>query len=440
VITNENDNAGLWYAIAFGVLLVAAAAIRFHALGTTFFEDEVWVADLIRHGGWHPHSYSTPPLFYAIGRAWSSLRGFSDQALREPAAFFGVALCAVPLFAPLPRFTRFAWAALLAFSSPLIFYSERLKQYTLEAFFATVLIVLFLRLRESQSALTIVIFFTASAAAVLTLYSPIFLLGAMAVISIRRPRLLTGFALVFALCGIAYLGWLKPGPESIRLHGDMTGFFTANGRWVTSPSLFVANTLHWMGQALNLIRFWWLAIGILVLVWIARERNAVLLLLAILPPLEVAAASVFRLYPYGEVRLMIVCFPALFLLIASSLAEAARRVPALMLLLAPIIFTGIGRDVYNDTYMHVYDLRPMFTMVAAGHHTGEAIYADPSFAAPLVYYYPGMTADIRWTVAGTTSLPGWYVQRAATFRATGSGTVLRSGDVIAVRSMGVNTP
>ena len=434
MITNENDNAELWYAIAFSALLVVAAAIRFRALGTTFFEDEVWVADLIRHGGWHPHSYSTPPLFYAIGRAWSSVRGFSDQALREPAAFFGVALCAVPLFAPLPRLTRFSWAALLAFSSPLIFYSERLKQYTLEAFFATVLIVLFLRLRESQSALTLCVFFTVSAAAVLTLYSPIFILGAMAVVSIHRPRLLAGFALVLMLCGLAYLGWLKPGPESIRLHGDMTEFFTANGRWVTSPSLFIANTSHWMGQALNLIRFWWLVIGILVLVWIARERDAVLPLLAILPPLAVATASAFHLYPYGEVRLMIFCFPALFLLIAASLAGAARRIPALMLLLAPMIFLGIGRDVYNDTYMHVYDLRPMFTMIAADHHAGEAVYADPSFAAPLVYYYPEMAADIRSTVAVSAALPGWYVQKAATFRATGNAAVLRSGDVIAVRN------
>jgi hypothetical protein len=435
VITNERDNADLWYAIAFGALLVAAAAIRFRVLGTTLFEDEVWVAELIRRGGWHPHSYSTPPLFYAIGRAWASVRGLSGVALREPAAFFGVALCAVPLFAPLSRLSRFVWATLLAFSSPLIFYSERLKQYTIEAFFAAVLIVLFLRLRESRSALTTFVFFTVAAAAVMTLYAPIFLLAAMAVISIRRPRLLIGFALIFVLCGVAYIGWLKPGPESIRLHGDMTGFFTANGRWVTSPSLFIANTLHWIGQALNLIRFWWLVAGILVLAWIARERNAVLPLLAILPPLEVAAASAFRLYPYGEVRLMIFCFPALFLLIAVSLAEVARRVPALLLLLAPVIFTGVGRDVYNDTYMHIYDMRPMYAMVAAAHRPGEAIYADPSFAAPLVYYYPGMANDIRSTVSGSTSLPGWYVQRVGAFRADGSDAILRIGDAVAVRKV-----
>lgn len=99
-MTNGRDNADLWYAITFGALLVVAAAIRFRDLGPTLFEDEVWVSDLIRRAAFHPHSYNTPPLFYAIGRAWLSVRGFSDTALREPSAFSGVALCAVPLFAP----------------------------------------------------------------------------------------------------------------------------------------------------------------------------------------------------------------------------------------------------------------------------------------------------------------------------------------------------
>jgi hypothetical protein len=266
----------------------------------------------------------------------------------------------------------------------------------------------------------------------MTLYAPLFLLAAMAVVSIRRPRLLAGFALLFALGGFAYFGWLKPGQESIRLHGDMTGYFTASGRWVTSPSLFITNSLHWMGQSLNLVRFWWLAAGILVLVWLIRERNVVLPLLAILPPVAVAAASVFHLYPYGEVRLMIFCFPALFLLIAVSLAEAARRVPALTLLLAPFVLMGVSRDVYNDTYMHIDDLRPMYTMIAGGHAKGEAVYADPSFAAPLIYYYPWIAIDVRSGPTLTTAGPGWYIQRTATFRAAGERTALRIGDVTAV--------
>ena len=71
----DRDEWSLWILLAWGLLLVVAAAVRFRVLDTSLFEDEVWVANLIRHGGWHPHSYSTPPLFYALLRGWSRLRG-----------------------------------------------------------------------------------------------------------------------------------------------------------------------------------------------------------------------------------------------------------------------------------------------------------------------------------------------------------------------------
>src|SRR4051794_28494481 len=285
MITNERDDTDLWYAIASGALLVIAAAIRFRFLSATLFEDEVWVAELVRRGGWHGHSWSTPPLFYALCRGWIGLRGVSNTTLREPAAIFGVAVCALPFFAPLPRTSRFAWATLLAFSSPLLFYAARIKQYTIEAFAVTLLIVLFLHIRKSESVIATVAFFIAGAIAVMTLYSPVFVLVPMAILSIRRPRMLGGFAVLFALFALAYLRWLAPGPESIRLHGDMNAYFAANGRWITSPASFLAGTMHWSGQAMNLVRFWWLAVALLVLVWLFRERNLVITMLALVPPL-----------------------------------------------------------------------------------------------------------------------------------------------------------
>ncbi|HXH40007.1 MAG TPA: hypothetical protein VNN08_15355 [Thermoanaerobaculia bacterium] len=434
MITNERDDADLWYAIAAGVLVAVAAAIRFRVLGTTLFEDEVWVAELVRQGGWHAHSYSTPPLFYAICRGWSALRGVSNAALREPAAIFGVALCAVPFLAPLPRVSRFAWSVLLAFSSPLLFYSARLKQYTIEAFAVTVLIVLFLHTRRNDSRLATVAFFAAGAIAVMTLYSPVFVLVPMAILCVRRPHMLMGFGLLFALFGLAYVRWLAPGPESIRLHGDMNAYFAANGRWITSPASFIAGTTHWCGQAMNLVRFWWLAVLLLMVAWLFRERNIVIALLALVPPLSVAAASTIHLYPYGEVRLMIFCLPALYLLVADSIASITRRVPVLLLLLAPFVLNGVARDPYNETYMHVDDLRPMFVMIAHSHTSGEAIYADPSFAASLRYECPAVAADIRSGTERTVTRPGWYIQRIPPFDSSGAKTVLRMGDVIAARS------
>jgi len=431
VITNERDDADLWYAIACGLALVTAAAVRFRGLGATLFEDEVWVAELVRHGGWHAHSWSTPPLFYAICRGWTSLRGYSNATLREPAAIFGVAVCAVPLVAPSPRVTRVVWSVLLAFSSPLLFYSARIKQYTLEAFAAAVLIVLFLRVRQNGSTVLTATFFLAAAVAVTTLYSPVFVLIPMALLSIRRPRLLAGFALLFALFGVAYIRWLAPGAESIRLHGDMTAFFAANGRWITSPSLFTRGTMHWTGQAMNLVRFWWLAAGLIVAAWIVRERNGVIAMLAIAPPLIVAAASTVHRYPYGEVRLMIFCLPPLYLLLADALASVARRVPLLLLLIAPFVIAGVANDPYNATYMHVDDLRPMFDMIARAHAPGEAIYADPSYAAPLRYEVPGLAPSIQATAETAATKPGWHIQQRRSFNAEGTAVMMRLGDVIA---------
>ena len=440
MITNERDDVGLWYAIACGLLLIVAAAIRFRFLGSTLFEDEVWVAELVRRGDWHPHSYNAPPLFYAIERAWIAIRGVSNTALREPAAFFGVALCAVPFFAAMPRVTRIVWATLLAFSSPLLFYSEHAKQYTLEAFVVTLLIILFLRMTETPSALTTITFFLIAALSVTTLHAPVIVIGAMAVLCLRRPRMLAGFVVIIALWVAAYLAWMKPGPETTRLHGDMNQFFAEGGRWVSTPRLFLSDTLHWVGQSLNLVRFWWLVIPLLVLIWLVRERNIVISVLAVLPALAVVAASALHLYPYGEVRLMIFCFPALFLLIAESLTVAARRVPLLLLLVAPFVFNGLARDTYNATYMKIYDLRPMFEVVVRSHVPGEPIYADASFAGPLHYEYPIVGADIHAGMQKTADAPGWYIQRVSTLGTGDRDVVIRIGDVIAMHKAAAGCP
>jgi hypothetical protein len=202
---------------------------------------------------------------------------------------------------------------------------------------------------------------------------------------------------------------------------------------VRTPQLFISNTLHWIGQSLNLVRFWWLVIPVLILIWFVREKNIIIPTLAILPPLVVVAASAAHVYPYGEVRLMIFCFPALFLLVAQSLTGAARRVPLLLLLAAPFVFSGLARDTYNATYMKTYDLRPMFEMIARSHVPGDAIYAEPSFAAPLRYENPVLSADIHNEIPKPITNVGWYVGRVATLGDHGGDTSLRIGDTIAVR-------
>lgn len=432
----EQYDGAFWYAIAAGLLLTVAAAVRIHLLGTTLFEDEVWVARLIRDGGLEPHTYTTPPLFYAIGRFWASIRGLSDVALREPPAFFGVALCAVPLAAPRDMRVRFIWALLLAFSSPLLFYSTRVKQYTLEAFVAAVLVVLFLRAYEGESLLAWIGFFAVGIAGVLTLFSPVFIIaaaGAIVVFSrrVRNAPLIIAFLVTGALAVFAYFAYTAPGPTTPMLHGDMDAFFSAHGRWVNSPASFMANSKEWLSHAMNLVPFWWAVVIVLGALWLFVQRDVPVIVLAALPPLAVVAASVARKYPYGEIRLMMFCFPALYLAVAESLAAVSRRVPLLLLVLVPFAVNGIARDPYNAAYMHVDDMHTIIATIKAGHHANEPIYADLAYAAVLDYYEPSLQRDIHAGVVHAPSSPGWYVQRRSQFTPANAAIVVRQGDVVA---------
>ncbi|MCU1347331.1 MAG: rane protein-like protein, partial [Acidobacteria bacterium] len=377
-----------------------------------------------------------PALFYAIGRLWMTLRGTSDVALREPAAFFGVVLAGLPFFAPLPRVTRFVWSILLAFSSPFLFYSGRLKQYTLEAAACTLLLILFLRAMRDDRRPQWIVFFAVAAVCALTLHTPvpvIAALGAAALFTPGRRRLSIGlgFVGVGALAAMAYVLYTAPGPESLRLHGNMEEWFTVTGRWITSPASFLANTTHWLGHAFNLTRGWWLVLIPLVIAWILIKRDRILLAIAVIPPLLAVLGSIAHLYPYGEVRLMLFCFPGLYLAVADALSLAVARWRPALLILVPFVFRGVAGDPYNATYMHVADLHRMFATIAHSRPAGP-IHADSSYAAPIWYYYPALRPRLVVGKVAAPSGPGWYVQRPAAFRADSASFTMREDEVIAV--------
>jgi hypothetical protein len=435
----SDDESRLWFGVAAVTLIAVAAALRAR-LGASLFEDEVWVAELVRRGGMRPHTYSTPLLFYAIERAWVALRGGAVEILRQPPALFGVAAMALPFAAMrFDRLTRFAWGALLAFSSPLLFYSTRLKQYTIEASFCALLIVLFINAQESERGRDWFLFFLVAAGAVLTLFAPLFIVATAALLTLvtpvaRRGRILLGFAFVAALFALAWFGWMAPGPETPRLHGDMNAFFATNGRWVDSPASLVGNTKHWLGHAFNLVPFWWVVLTVfailaVVLPGLPGMRKVMIVAFAIVPPALVALASARHLYPYGEVRLMIFCFPGLYLLIAASVAAVARPAGLALLLLfgVPYVFNGVAKDAYNRSYMHIDDLTPLFANIAANHLSGEPIYAESSYAAPLKFHHPELAADVREPAPGA----GWHI--GARVDTAGAKSVLRAGDVTAAR-------
>jgi len=435
-VSADEDESRLWFGVAAAVLVVVAAALRAR-LGSSLFEDEVWVAELVHRGGLLPHTYNVPPLFYAIERLWSSLRGGGGaELLRRPPAFFGVVAVALPFAAlRLDRVTRFGWSVLLAFSSPLLFYSTRLKQYTLEASVCVLLIILFLNAQESDRGRDWFLFFLAAAAGVMALHAPIFVVVTAALLPVeRRGRVVLGFLFVGALAALAWFGWMAPGPETPRLHGDMEAHFAANGRWVDSLPSLLANTKHWLGEAFNLVPFWWVIVPAFAVVALATpglsgRRKLTLVAFAVVPAALIAIASTQHRYPYGEVRLMIACFPGLYLLVASSAAAVARPAALALLLLfgVPFVFAGAARDVYNRTYMHVDDLTPLFTTIVENRAPGEPVYAEQSYATALRFHHPELGADIHGPAPGA----GWHIGRAVDAR--GARMVVRCGEVTAAR-------
>lgn len=431
------DDTAPWYWLAVGATLTVAIAIRIRPLGSSLFEDEVWLAILVRNGGMRAHTWAVPPLFYWIMRGWTAVRGFSDVALREPAAIFGVLSAAVPLFAPRPRLTRFVWSAMLAFSSPFLFYSGRLKQYTLEGFVATVLIVLFLRVADRPSPRRWVAFFAVAMPAAAVLHTPVFIAAAAGAATLVSPRLrsipaIAAFVVVAAITAGAYVAYEAPGPATALVHGNLDQFFIAAHRWVDSPASFAQNSREWVGHAFNLVRFAWMAVALLALIWTIAKRDVVAITLCVVPPLLIAAASVRHIYPYGEVRLLMFAFPALYLVVADSVAFAATRVPPVLVLLAPFVVAGISGDTYN-AYMGIDDLRSTYATVMRNRAAGEPIYADPSYAAPLSYYYPSARADLRPVRITESSGPGWYVQTAFRFTPRNASLVIRTENVVAAR-------
>lgn len=432
---NEDDRP-FWYVVTAVLIVVLAAAVRFSHLTDTLVEDEVWVATVIRGGLLRPHSYPIPPLFYEILRAWGLWRGFTEVTLREPAAALGVLLAALPFFAPLPRLTRIVWSLLLAFSSPFLFYSQRVKQYTLEAAAATLLLILFLHAMRTDRRRWWIAFFAVAGVSVLTMHTPVFVVAAMGAAMLlsdrRRWSLTLAFLGMGALAVVAYVTFSALGPETARIHGNLDAWFGATGRWVSSPASFLANTKHWLGQAFNLTSLWWLAVVPLCAIWVVRTRDRVLITVAVLPPLFALAGSIVRFYPYGEVRLMLFCFPALYLVVAEALTLSAQRFPLLLVLVVPFVFRGVACDPYNATYMHVYDLRVVYDTVA-NDRAARPIYADPWYAGPLAFHHPELAPRLHAIAVGKPAGPGWYLQRKAAFDAAGASIRVVEHEVIAAR-------
>jgi len=143
-----------------GLLIATAFLIRLIALNQSLWLDEAVVAQAVsRFGFWELiTSYAPgdfhPPLYYLLLKAWTSILGTSEIALRLPSVFFS--LGAGVLMLSLAGF----WAgALLLFNPLFVYYSQEARMYTLITFLLTLVYWAVRRKRLGLAAVAVVLSF-----------------------------------------------------------------------------------------------------------------------------------------------------------------------------------------------------------------------------------------------------------------------------------------
>ena len=431
-----------WFVISCLLVIIFGAFIRLNKLGFTFFIDEIWAVDFVANRNYVPHEIPSPPIFFYLTKTLLYLKHATNTATFRQVAFMsGVMLTAVPLLAwpflkpMVDRITIFIWTFLLAFSSPIIFYSARVKQYTTEALGSIIIICLFIY--TSNELLDFKrwrLFFLASIFFVVALHSPIFVLSSTLVgflflifsnfrhtvleKSILFKRVVLGYLIVFVSFALAYLGYLKPGQAVTDYFGDLYQYFSTGNfakeplYWDGSLNFAFRKTVFWVGQMLNLTRgFLVLAAGAVTLFLFSSSkdygRNArwALSLVCLFSAFVPLVASYLKVYPYGEVRLLIYAAPGLYLLVSLGLSCLIKHLMGGRLLkigLLPIatllllfLHNGVVKDTYNSTYMNVQDLKLLYGFLIDNYKQGELIFSPDFYSSALVYYVPEVRGSIR---------------------------------------------
>jgi hypothetical protein len=428
----------------FVLALSVVAIVNAWRAQRTVYGDETWIVERLRSGPYTAHAVAAPPFFFIVARSVLRFVGDSDFRLRLPAQAFALLCAAAPVvFYPLTkRWLSFraalTWALLLAFSSPYAFYGTRVKQYTSEAFVATLLLCLALWVLDSPGKRERrIVFGVVAVIAAATTHCGPFVLATTGAMALARAVLgwrlrdtavrsslsfcveHLGFAAVFVAAWVLYL---SPGEEVRQQWGDLVEYFNRTGErffFDGTVSFIVDRTRHWLGQYLNLTPFAMYAAALAGVTWLAARRSTlsrgcrlILVIGGIAPVVAVLGASAMKAYPYGEVRLMAFAFPGLAMLIA-AVSDYAMALPRVgwaartvgFVFLGAYVVHGFVLESYNRTYMRAFDQSHLWKIVSQNVRSGDVIVAWRTQGVPLLYHHPEL-ADRTKLWAERTSLPG----------------------------------
>jgi 4-amino-4-deoxy-L-arabinose transferase-like glycosyltransferase len=407
--------------LALGAIFAAAVLFRLTDLGTRcLWTDEAWVALAALESS--PAAAlaagkSTPP-FYLLG-VWAAVKlwGNSEAVLRSLSFCFGVGT--VALFWLLARTLTSLSASLLSLAlvagSPImVYYAKELKQYSGDAFFAVLVLLLTERLRGRGGEKGWTLLFLAGALGLGFSHALIFtlpIIGIFLWFGLPSSRRL-GVILLGGLWALSFaaLYWLflrhQVDPELVAYWAP--GFPDFSG---------VGPFCRWLGAALQRYLeyflgewgvFWGLPLLIAGMVILVRQGSSRALLYLGGPLLMTLAASALHRYPFmadqNGNRLMLYSVPLLFLVVSVGLSGVLaylwqRRQRLAALALAGLILLSLDplKTLQENLSPRNFreELKPLVAYLEDWVKPQDWVYVYYYAIYPFKYYYRGNHPRIR---------------------------------------------
>lgn len=343
-----------------GLLALAALAARLPGIHGDLWLDEAWVANSILAPTWREMFFysewlqTTPPLYLAATRILVAALGEANWVFRSLSLWCGLASVGLAVYLGRRLFSNLSsWlaGAMIALSSSAVVFSKEGKQYSTELLAALLLIAVIVELPAWWVALVLmVVSFGFSYTSVMFIPGVVLAyLLARRVNVAQTAALCTGLSMTLAL---VYWFYLRPNQgddlrEFWSIHfpqDDPLRFY-----FRTTRSILVAH--HWEPlRSGSLVRQLMAALtlfGGCRAVWqLWRDRDARLLLGAMLPFVVAIALNFAGLYPYGEERFSVYLEACVVLLLVAGVDWCLpKSLPAvvpslLMAATAAAAFTG----------------------------------------------------------------------------------------------------
>jgi len=414
--------AASWPALGFlAVVVTLAATVGLSSLGhDSLCHTEAWRANWCFEGGFD-HARRFPPLQFLMGWGIQHYVGRTEAILRLPYALAGI-FCVVLVYGLCRRWTGVAaglLAAAVAATHPvLLYYSQRQKEFSLEAMMTAALLWGGWETYRRRSTAALIGFvalslvglgLTFTSSLVIAAWLPVLgwtYLQSAAYQRRSTPVFLTA-AGVLLVAGLGWYLWLAgcPNRDVYAHYYDVVEVAWPTGYAPRALAAWLGSALYGAAHfVLGMSDIWaplnWLIGGFELLTVAAsvsvlwRKCRPLCCVVALLL-LATILAGAMRLWPLGNLRHTSFLIPIACVAIGCGLSELIRRLgasPATVLLLAVCVFIPSVRAVRATvtaprTYEH---LRPVMQYVIAHRQADDALFVHYFANDAFEFYWPAL--------------------------------------------------